>query len=237
MRILPLRVVIAFILTIMAVSAMAAEVKVVGERRGGVNLAGDSLDQDSKAKKQILSLVESILKERTDALVMIEGDVATEKNPEVYVSKSLTLAKEVELLLHDSLKSPPDVILACRQLKPGPVRENSVKFSVMPASFKAERFGEKRSVKWVVVEKGESFEVTEYAEPLPGAGQVAEPLYIDPQLERRLVQQRQATQRAVAEQSRKADDLVARSKAKAAEKARKLERASRVLAPLPTEYR
>ncbi len=237
MRILPLRVVIVLTLTVMAVSSMAAETKVVGERRGGVNLAGDSIGQDNKAKKQVISLVESILKERADALVMIEGDVATEKNPEEYVSKSLTLAKEVELFLHDSLKSPPDVIIACRKLKPGPVRENSVKFSVMPASFKAERFGEKRSVKWVVVEKGESFEVTEYAEPLSGASQMAEPLYIDPQLERKLVQQRQATQRAVVEQSRKADDLVARSKAKAAEKARKLERATKVLAPLPSEYR
>lgn len=231
-------VVVLSLIFLVSLPVMAAQKTIVGEHRGGVTLAGDSLGKDSSAAKQILALVESIMRERADALVMIEGDMAAEKNPEEYVSRSLTLAKEVELLLHDSLKSPPEVIIACRRLKPGANRVNSVRFSVMPPSFKAENHGDKRSVRWVLVEKGESFEVTEYADPQPGGATLAaEPLYIDPQLERRLAQQRQASQRAVVDQARKADDLVARSKAKAAEKARKLERASRILAPLPTEYR
>lgn len=222
-------------LSLFIAPVFGAQPATIGERKGQVRLAGDSLEQDMKARKEILAIVEAILKQRGDALVMIEGDAATEKDPDAYVSKSLTLAKEVELFLRDAVTAPLDIIIACRKLKPGSSRESSVKFSVMPSSFKADRLTEKRRVEWVMVEKGESFEITEYADP--SSGLAAEPLYIDPQLERKLAQQRQAAQRAVAEQARKAEDLVARSKAKAAEKARKLERASRYLAPLPTDFR
>ena len=227
-------------LTLSAFTApvLAAQPAIIGERKGEVKLASDSVSQDSKAKKQILAIVEAILKHRADALLMIEGDMATEKDPDAYVSKSLTLATEVELFLRDSITAPLDIIIACRKLKPGNDRENSVKFSVMPSWFKADKVTEKRKVEWVLVEKGESFEITEYADATSGpAGATAEPLYIDPQLERKLAQQRQAAQRAVAEQARKADDLVARSKAKAAEKARKLERARKYPSPLPADYR
>jgi hypothetical protein len=230
--------VVAFTLSVFTAPVLAAQPVTIGERKGQVQLADGSATLDSKAKKQILAIVEAILKQRSDALLMIEGDMATEKDPELYIGKSLTLAKEVELFLRDSITAPLDIIIACRKLKPGNNKEGSVKFSVMPSSFKADKLTEKRRVEWVLVEKGESFEITEYADaPTSPTGQTAEPLYIDPQLERKLAQQRQAAQRAVAEQSRKADDLVTRSKAKAAEKARKLERASKYLAPLPTDFR
>lgn len=230
--------VVALTLSSFAAPVLAVQPATIGERKGQVQLAGDSVSLDSKAKKQILAIVEAILKQRSDALLMIEGDMATEKAPDVYISKSLTLAKEVELFLRDSITAPLDIIIACRKLKPGNSQESSVKFSVMPSSFKADKLTEKRRVEWVLVEKGESFEITEYADAPSGpTGLTAEPLYIDPQLERKLAQQRQAAQRAVAEQARKADDLVTRSKAKAAEKARKLERASKYLAPLPTDFR
>lgn len=229
--------VVAFTLSAFTAPVLAAQQATIGERKGQVQLTGDSVSLDSKAKKQIIAIVEAILKQRSDALLMIEGDMATEKDPDVYISKSLTLAKEVELFLRDSITAPLDIIIACRKFKPGN-KESSVKFSVMPSSFKADKLTEKRRVEWVMVEKGESFEITEYADAPSGpSGLAAEPLYIDPQLERKLAQQRQAAQRAVAEQARKADDLVTRSKAKAAEKARKLERASRYLAPLPTDFR
>ena len=191
-------------LSLFIAPVFGAQPATIGERKGQVRLAGDSLEQDMKARKEILAIVEAILKQRGDALVMIEGDAATEKDPDAYVSKSLTLAKEVELFLRDAVTAPLDIIIACRKLKPGSSRESSVKFSVMPSSFKADRLTEKRRVEWVMVEKGESFEITEYADP--SSGLAAEPLYIDPQLERKLAQQRQAAQRAVAEQARKAED-------------------------------
>ncbi len=238
-----MRSLLGWLVTVLILSAFtapvpAAQAVTIGEHKGQVQLVNDSVSLDSKAKKQILAIVEAILKQRSDALLMIEGDMATEKDPDVYISKSLTLAKEVELFLRDSITAPLDIIIACRKLKPSNNRESSVKFSVMPSSFKADKLTEKRRVEWVLVEKGESFEITEYADaPTSPVGLTAEPLYIDPQLERKLAQQRQTVQRAVAEQARKADDLVARSKAKAAEKARRLERASKYLAPLPTEFR
>lgn len=225
-------------LSTFAVPVMAAQPAVVGERRGEVKLSGDSVGQDGKAKKQLLAIVEAVRRERPDALLMIEGDAAAEKDPDTYVKMSLLLAMDAELFLRDALSAPLDVIIACRKLKPGKGGGGSVRLSVMPASFKADKLGEKRRVEWVVVEKGESFEIIEYADAASGpARRAGEPLYIDPQLERKLAQQREAQQRAVAEQARKADDLVARSKAKAAEKARRLERASRILVPLPDEYR
>jgi hypothetical protein len=188
---------------------------------------------DSQAKKELAAIAVKIKKTLKSGTVKLVGDVPSAGSPDDYLTKSFLLAKVVETQLRSLLPASYQIFLTASRYNGDQSSEkNDVSVFLYPYELKAEglRFISSQLKSQLRVEKsvGDAAAVqSTQDEPvpvgsvLPADSALSAPLH--PDIDRRNLKSKKEREIVESEDVRKANDLVNKAKARAAERAKRRE--------------
>lgn len=222
-----LRFFLAVTFAALIVSAAAYSEPVPGRLIGKVAITA-SAKLDAKAKKELAVIADKIKKTRQNGTIKIIGDLPSAESQEEYLVISAFMARSVEAQLRSLLSGKYQLfITASKYSGAKKVGQSSVEIHLYPHELKTAEGGfTSSSVQSEVVPNGlepkhESPTLTEPQQPVQ-SGLLSPPPEDDEQVE---VTSKKERAKIETENPSLANELVIKAKARAAEKARKLEQA------------
>lgn len=228
-----LRIFIAAILASFIVSAPAFSEPVADQFLGRVTIRNPA-KLDGQAKKELAAIAAKIKKLRPDGAVKVTGDVPAAESQDEYLSRSVFIARNVETYLKTIISGRYQVfITASKYSAEKRAGQNSVEIHLYPHGLKVEGAGfiSSKLTSESVPKEHDSAQEPTSLQP-PGTDPLAQSPAYDGLLtpppsdeEYTEVTSKKERQRVESENPALANELVIRAKARAAEKAKRLEQA------------
>ena len=219
-----LRLLSLAVLAVIFLSAAHPYAEPVPDRLIGKVSIRNSAKLDAQAKKEISAIAAKIKKVRANGTVKIVGDVPSAESQDEYISKAVFMAHNVESQIKKLLSARYQVyVTASRYSGEKRAGSNSVEIHLYPYELKAEGAGfiSSQVTSEEQPRERESLPAISSPEPPSDSGLLSSPAA---DYERVEVTSRKEKRVTETEDPALANDLVNRAKARAAEKAKRLQR-------------